>query len=273
MKAPKNNSFNLLDQLPQYEQEGFLYPIPLLSPEEARYYRTQIETLESALGGEIKRFDFPHLFFDWAYELATHPRLLDYIETMIGSEIFIQSARIFSKPPGDPAHVTWHRDARHSNLSTKVAPTVWIALSPSTKESGCVQVLSGSHQIGMIPHAEKLTEDNLLNDGDIAQVKIDEDKIRYMELQPGEMSFHHVKTVHGSLPNQAKDRRLGFSMTIITPEMEGARFKGMFARGKKDYSVYESFQGPPTYDLQTAIKKHQEYTKRTKSRPMRLLNH
>ncbi|MFT5167800.1 MAG: hypothetical protein ACI8P3_003038, partial [Saprospiraceae bacterium] len=41
MLPQKIQTFDLAAQLPKYEEEGFLYPIPLLSPEEARYYRNK----------------------------------------------------------------------------------------------------------------------------------------------------------------------------------------------------------------------------------------
>ena len=260
MKNPKKNSFDLSDHLHQYEEEGFLSPIPLLSVEEASYYREKVEALEVLLGSEIRRFDFSHLFFDWAYQLSTNPRLLDYMETLIGPEIFLQSTRIFSKPAGDPAYVTWHQDGRHSSiLNLKVAPTIWIALSPSTPESGCVQVVSGSHRMGKIPHSEKYMENNLLNEGDIAQVNIPKDKVRFMELQPGEMSIHNVNTLHGSQPNNAKDRRLGFSMTFINQLTKELKYPWIYARGTKSYPGHELLQSSPSYDLQTSKKKHQEF--------------
>jgi non-heme Fe2+,alpha-ketoglutarate-dependent halogenase len=269
MLPQKIQTFDLAAQLPKYEEEGFLYPIPLLSPEEARYYRNKIEELEAVLGSEVRRFDFSHLFFDWSYKLATHPRLLDYMETLIGPEIYVQSVRIFSKPVGDPAYVTWHQDGRHSSLYSKVAPTVWIALSPSTRESGCLRVESGSHKLGLIPHIENFIEDNLLNDGDEAQKPIQENMVRHIELQPGEMSIHHVRTLHSSLPNQSKDRRLGFSMTFINPELEGSSMQGVYARGKGNYANHELFDGPPSYALDTSIKKHTAFTREKGIRPIR----
>jgi non-haem Fe2+, alpha-ketoglutarate-dependent halogenase len=34
-------------------------------------------------------------------------------------------------------------------------------------------------------------------------------------LQPGEMSLHHVRLVHGSPPNPSNDRRIGFAIRYI----------------------------------------------------------
>ena len=36
-----------------------------------------------------------------------------------------------------------------------------------------------------------------------------------IELQPGEMSLHHVRLVHGSPPNTSQERRIGFAIRYI----------------------------------------------------------
>ena len=45
---------------------------------------TTSRRLGSALGGRVARADGLHLFFRWAWELATHPRLLDCMEDLLG---------------------------------------------------------------------------------------------------------------------------------------------------------------------------------------------
>src|SRR5205085_2777641 len=51
--------------------------------------------------------------------------------------------------------------------------------------------------------------------GQEVAVEVDEAKARVIELQPGEMSLHHVRLVHGSPPNPSNDRRIGFAIRYI----------------------------------------------------------
>ena len=46
-----------------------------------------------------------------------------------------------------------------------------------------------------------------------------------IELQPGEMSLHHVRLVHGSEPNSTNDRRIGFSIRYIPPDVHQTNSK------------------------------------------------
>ena len=39
-------------------------------------------------------------------------------------------------------------------------------------------------------------------------------------LNPGEMSLHHVKLVHGSEPNRSNDRRIGLAIRYIPTDMK-----------------------------------------------------
>ena len=63
---------------------GFL-PVPILTPEEVGYYRDHLEKTWSALEGTYRApSNGLHLFFRWAWDLATHPPSLDCLEDLLG---------------------------------------------------------------------------------------------------------------------------------------------------------------------------------------------
>src|SRR5213075_134322 len=51
--------------------------------------------------------------------------------------------------------------------------------------------------------------------GQEVAIDVDASRARNIELQPGEMSLHHVRLVHGSPPNPSADRRIGFAIRYI----------------------------------------------------------
>ena len=85
------------EQMAGYEELGFVHSVPILTPEEVRYYRDHVDETWSALGGRVTRADGLHLFFRWAWDLATHPRLLDCLEDLLGPVILLRHTRIFYK--------------------------------------------------------------------------------------------------------------------------------------------------------------------------------
>src|SRR5215211_3709554 len=57
-------------QLADYEELGFLDSIPILSTDEVRHFRAEVDKTCAALGGRVTRLDGPHLCFRWAWDLS-----------------------------------------------------------------------------------------------------------------------------------------------------------------------------------------------------------
>jgi non-heme Fe2+,alpha-ketoglutarate-dependent halogenase len=249
-------------QLEAYERDGCLGPIPVLTSEEAAAFRGALEAQEALMGGRLKRMDNCHLFFRWAYDLATHPAVLDVLEDILGPDLFVHSTRIFYKHPYDPAYVSWHQDGTYSQLNSKPAPSAWIALSESNAENGCLRVVPGSHRAGKLPHNETYAPDNLLNHGEEIAVVVVESSARDMILRPGEMSLHHVNLIHGSNPNRSGTKRVGFAVSYITPEAGRSKLPVVRARGTSLNHQFDLLPAPPALTLAEAVRAHSEFVLR-----------
>ena len=77
----------------------------------------------------LKRFDNLHLFFPWAYRLATHEALLDVVENFLGPDIVIDGTLVFYKPPHDGSYASWHQDSVYSGWHLTPSISAWIALT------------------------------------------------------------------------------------------------------------------------------------------------
>jgi len=257
-------------QLKAYEQHGCLSAIPVLTVEEVACFRGTLEAQEALMGGRLKRMDNCHLFFRWAYDLATHPAVLDVLEDILGPDLFVHSTRIFYKHPHDPAYVSWHQDGTYSQLNSKPAPSAWIALSESNAENGCLRVVPGSHLAGKLPHHETFAADNLLNHGEEIALEVTESSVRDMVLRPGEMSLHHVNLIHGSNPNRSATKRVGFAVSYITPEAGRSRLPVVRARGASSHHEFDLLAAPPALTLTEAVSAHSEFVLRHGLQPPRL---
>lgn len=258
------------EQFKDYKRDGVLFPIPVLPADDVSMFRSALEELEIHFGGKLKRIDFSHLFFPWAYNLATHPRLLDVMEELLGPDLFIHSTRVFYKHPHDPSYVSWHQDGIYSNLNSKPAPSIWIALTDSTVENGCLRVIRGSHQQDKRPHAEIIAHKSLLNHGEILNTDIDEDQAVDVILNAGEMSIHHVNAIHGSNPNQSNTKRIGFTMTFMKPEVRHSHLPVVRARGHSDDHEFNLVEGPPDLSLDEAVTAHAEFIRQHGMRQARV---
>jgi non-heme Fe2+,alpha-ketoglutarate-dependent halogenase len=243
-------------QVKLYERDGFLFPIAVLSADEVLQYRAALEELETQLGNILKPAEVvqPHLHFRWAYDLATHPEVLDVVEAIIGPNILVHTTSIFCKYPHDPAYVSWHQDGYYWRLSAPRLVSAWIALSDSHPENGCMRVLPGTHR-QRLTHYERRDDDNLLASGLTVAGNIDQTAAVDLVLRAGEMSLHHVNIVHGSEANRSTSKRIGFAIRYVAPDVSQAleHHPVVLARGQDDYHHYTLLEEPPTGNVEAAI--------------------
>ncbi len=233
----------------RYEERGFHCPVPALSPEEAQGYLAAYTALEARLGDGRPPAALLqlHLHLRWAYDLATHPRVLDAVESVLGPDILVWTSQIFPKRPRDPSYVSWHQDGTYWALDSTRVTTAWIALTDSRPDNGCVRVVAGSHRARILPHNETYAPDNLLSRGQEVAVDVAEEDATDLVLDAGELSLHHVNIIHGSQPNRSDRPRVGFAIRYITPAtlQEGERPTVILARGEDRHGHYPHLPAPP----------------------------
>jgi len=217
----------------EFDTTGIAFPIPVLDAAELQAARNGYARLVEAHDGVLTRYDRAHLYFGWAYDLATHPRVLDAAASLIGDDLVVWGSVILSKPPRDEGFIAWHQDGAYASfLGDAPAVSAWIALSDSTIESGCMRVVPGSQKI-KLEHLEKHDPLNMLSRGQEIAVEVDEAAAVDVELRAGEMSLHHVDIVHGSNRNRASWWRTGFVVRYSTPAMPRAATPVIVARGRQ----------------------------------------
>ncbi len=244
------------DQVRRYRDEGFIAPVRALTPAEAAAFRRRFEAYERAQDGwyELSKGQKLYLLQTWAAELASHPKILDAVEDVLGPDIFVWGVSLFVKDAHNPSYVSWHQDSTYWGLSSPDVATAWVALSPATRASGCMKMIPGSHKLEQLPHVDTLAEHNLLTRGQEIAVEVDEGEAAYLLLQPGEISLHNIRTVHGSEPNRSDDRRIGVAVRYIAPhvkQVNADRDAAWLVRGEDRFGhfVHET---PPRADMDPA---------------------
>jgi hypothetical protein len=239
------------EQLRAYEELGCLHSIPILAAEEIARYRCAIDETCRLVGGRVTRLDAPHLFFRWAWELSTHPRVLDCMEQLIGPNVLLKSTRVFYKFANSSSFVGWHQDGITEALKDAHVPAIWLGLTSATAENGCLRVVPRSHRLGLIPHADRPNADNLTTQGATAQIEIDAPQDVVM--QAGEMSLHHPLVLHASNPNHSDESRIGFSATYSTPALTASRTAVAWVRGDGPRDRFRIIDQPPLRSLADAV--------------------
>lgn len=253
-------------QIAQYHDQGFISPIRVMSAAAAAEYRSRLEAYEASSGGPL-RGDLrhkSHLLFTWLAELVRHDKILDAVEDLYGPDLLCWSTNFFIKEKANPAFVSWHQDSTYWGLSRPDVVSAWIAFTAANSGNGAMKVIPGTHKIDQIAHRDTFDKHNLLTRGQEVAVDVDESKAVTITLEPGEMSLHHVRLVHGSPPNMSNDRRIGFAIRYVPTSV--SQIAGMdsatLVRGTDRHHHFE-LEPRPARDLDPElVTLHKQITER-----------
>ena len=247
------------EQLGCYKRDGVVFPIRVLTPGELTEFRAGFDEVEARVLGRFHYAPFSHLYFRWAYDLATHPAIVDAVEEVLGPEVLVYGTLIICKEPQSLGYVSWHQDGEGFGKAPSVS--AWIGLTESTPESGCMRVLAGSHRLERLPHFRTYTSgNNLLRDDVQIRHDVRDEEATNIILEGGEMSLHDKNIIHGSNPNRSGRKRVGFIVRFVTPELKESRYPLVRVRGNGDCSHLSTLGGPPAGGLDGAIVKWQRHT-------------
>ena len=236
------------EQVEKYWRDGYVHPLRALSEADAQSLRNRIEAFEAEQACEAQQALVfkAHLPFRWLSDIITHPLILDAVEDVIGPNLLCWGSSFFQKNAHDPRFVSWHQDTYYYGLEPPETLTVWLSITHSNLESGCVRVIPGSHESREVVAFNNITDENNLLARGQTIVGVDEDAAVPMVLKPGEFSMHHEAVVHGSDPNRSDDRRIGLSIHYIPTHVQrvkynrpGVKPRAALVRGADEYGNWE----------------------------------
>jgi hypothetical protein len=118
------------------------------------------------------------------------------------ASISIFRAMMMNKPAGRGTHLPWHQDGGDVwKLDRDPLVTVWIALDAAHSMNGCLQVIPGSHRLGLLSR-----NGSTLRPED-AQRHCPESAIACLEVEAGEALLLHNWLVHRSGVNHTESPR------------------------------------------------------------------
>ena len=145
---------------------------------------------------------------------ARHPSVLDIVERLIGSDIKLFGSQCFMKPPGG-VEKPYHQDSAYFAIEPMELVTCWTALDDVTLENGCMWVVAGSHQQGVLDHSEPwLVGDR--QDMRVPQAMIDQSREQAITMPAGSCSFHHSLLLHRSTANGTERPRRGLAIHYMS---------------------------------------------------------
>ena len=234
-----------------YETDGFAFPVDVVSASEAQEIRDDLELAESDLADDPEKLmllrAYPDRLLPSFDRLTRNTRLIDVVTPILGPDLMVWSSGLFIKEADSPKIVSWHQDLNYWGLDSVSEVTAWVALSPSTIESGCMRFVPGSHTRQIVPHNDTFDDNNLLSRGQEIAVEVDDQDRVDVVLQTGQASLHHGHLFHASGPNTTADRRIGSAIRYISTSMKqisGDRSLVALVSGEDHYCHF-TVAGPP----------------------------
>lgn len=172
-------------------------------------------------GEQSKGFKGSTLNYRKIQELEYVPEFLQFLqrplfqhicERVYGRETDVSIFRtmFMNKPANRGTFLPWHQD-RWTALDRDPLITVWTAIDPATKANGCVQVVPKSHAYGLINPTHP---SGFLSKAQSAAICTD-DRIVYLEMEPGEMVLLHNYLLHASDINRSAISRRALSVCYM----------------------------------------------------------
>ena len=146
------------------------------------------------------------------FELRTAPALLDATESLIGPEILAhpQFALRPKMPDLDLMDIPWHQDLAYlipDEAGETLVVNFWIPLVSATEQNGCMQVIPGSHLLGLLAHDLSLKTPGHKGSKGIADADLPASSIVTCEVDPGDVLITMERLVHRSIPNRSQTVR------------------------------------------------------------------
>jgi len=160
-------------------------------------------------GGESKFWVDDSIGDDDYSAIARCRRVVDPIEQVLEGEAYHWHHKMMLKSARTGGAFMWHQDFGYWQKTGfclfPFMASCMIAVNPTTRANGCLQVLAGSHRIGLIDHER--VDGQATADPDRVNAAIERLRLVHLELDPGSGVFFHCNLLHRSDANRSDHSR------------------------------------------------------------------
>jgi polysaccharide pyruvyl transferase WcaK-like protein len=239
-----NRSTRIMERTPMlteqqwndYSRDGFLHLGQVLEPEEVAALQRRADDLAlgnvrnpgvqmqldtggvyEELAAIVPAFDRGTVLYrkiqgleaDELYSrLVRHPLFLEICARVYGAHapVSIFRAMVMNKPAGQGTILPWHQDGGAVwALDRDPLVTIWVALDPATRANGCVEIVPGTHRLGLLS-----TFGSTITEEDAARCCPPE-SVQPLEVESGHAVLLHNWLIHRSGVNPSPLPRRAFT--------------------------------------------------------------
>tara|TARA_B100000085_G_scaffold284636_1_gene318242 strand:- start:2856 stop:3734 length:879 start_codon:yes stop_codon:yes gene_type:complete len=157
----------------------------------------------SSKNREILRLNNPTYYNKLFFKLSRNKNIINIAKKLLGGSVRFHHCKLnFKLPSKKGGEVSWHQDWAFYPHTNDDLITVGVYLEDCFEENGPLQVVPKSHKQKIFNHHNKKKEFV----GKICE-KINFKNIKFLTGKAGTVTFHHVRTIHGSGLNLKKSKR------------------------------------------------------------------
>jgi ectoine hydroxylase-related dioxygenase (phytanoyl-CoA dioxygenase family) len=209
-------------QIDHYNEKGYIAPVDIFDDDEIAEIRTYFDDLlAKALAAGWNSYEIVnwHKFCRGVWDIVTQPKILDYVQDLLGETVIIRHSHFFAKLPGDGKRVSWHQDASYWPLTPSKVVTAWLAIDDVDLGNGAMQIIPRSHLNAQLPFSESRSDENNVLNQTVADPERYGDAPVALELKAGQISLHSDWLLHGSEVNRSSRRRCGLAMRYLSSDV------------------------------------------------------
>ena len=157
--------------------------------------------------------------------MAVESRAADVASHLVGGGcVRLFHDHMLVKEPGTRQETPWHQDQPYYNVDGWQNCSMWMPVDPVAPES-TLEFLAGSHRGGwLMPRTFMDKQAKWFPEGTMSEVPAVEDdrasfRILGWALQPGDVVFFHMLTLHHAYGVPGRTRRRAFSLRFLGPDM------------------------------------------------------
>lgn len=209
------------DQIEAYHRNGYIGVEGVLSPAEVQELRDvtdgwieksrrvtesddvfDLEPTHSADEPKLRRIKNP-IEVDAVYRnTLQHEKILAIVSQLIGPSLWTNGNKLNMKSGGGGSPVEWHQDWAWYPFTNDHLLAVGVCIDDMTEENGCLLGIPGTHRGPILDHH---LEGQFV--GAVTEKGFTDSGAQKIEVKAGGISIHHVRVLHGSLPNLSPNAR------------------------------------------------------------------
>jgi hypothetical protein len=206
------------DQLARYQRDGFLLFKSLFDAEEIELLRRSAKEdkqlddhsfgRQDGEGGTVRLSLWNHPGQGIYGAFARCQRLVSIAQQLLGDEPYHYHSKMVMKDARVGGAWTWHQDYGYwygNGVLTPNLVSAFIAVDPSTRENGCLQVIRGSQHCGRVHH--QLSGQQAGADPERVAEILKRFELVYVEMDPGDVLCFHANLLHRSDRNNSDHPR------------------------------------------------------------------